>query len=143
MRSLLLALVVAVGAGCASTPRPAPWSVQGATASEERQALAIAEAAKRVLPGTPLEYGGRIVLASEVATRCYGPFAVGEPIAGCVFQGGVYVLWPHPRNPGCFDLAGCSALAHELCHVADWHMTEDQADACGLLVVLEYRKGAP
>ncbi len=133
---------------CAVTHRP--WNVQGGTADEQRVALELAEAAKRATPDRQdyLAYGGTILIVpvAEADARCGGPGS-----AGCGWPGEIVVLWPHPRLPGAgFER---SALAHELCHLGlargiNWWGTvyevpEAQADACALLVVQEWRRGAP
>lgn len=141
MRALLLLVILA---GCAApSPRVGPWTVAGAAdPAAAAQALELVEAARRVYgPGTLLDYAGRAYLGPEVATLCYGALGRGHPVSGCAFGcGGVCILWPHPSHPGCADLAGCSALAHELAHVAG-AQSEAEAEAGGARIVQEWRRG--
>ena len=140
---LILALLLL--AGCA-TPR-GPWVVQGvASADEEAQALALVEAAKRVLPDEKgwLAQGGTIWLFPDVSFAC----AVPAPLkpAGCCEPGRVWVRWPHGSAA---DLTG-SALPHELAHLGLASgggfsgpldlVSEARADAGALIVVQEYRR---
>lgn len=135
-----LPLIALLLAGCASGPKPQPWTVAGTASSEEaRQALALVDAAQVVYPDVPLKvWGRRIVLAPEVGVLCYGlPPSAG--ISGCADVENVYVRWPHGACP---DLT-CSALPHELAHLCTNGGTETQAAAGALLIVKEYRRAQP
>jgi hypothetical protein len=140
-----LALAILALTACA-TPR-GPWTVQGvASSDEEAQAIALVEAAKRVLPDEKgwLAAGGRIWLGPDVAFAC----AVPAPLkpAGCAEPGAIWVRWPHGAAA---DLTA-SALPHELAHLGLASgggfsgppdlVSEARADAGALLVVQEYRK---
>lgn len=148
-RAIPIALLLAA---CAA-PR-GPWVVQGvASSAEELQAIALAEAAKRVLPDAKdwLAGGGTIYLFPDVSWAC--PVPAGRVATGCSETGAIFVLWPHPRCGPADDLT-CSALAHELAHLglargggmfggAVDLATDDQADAGALLIVQEYRRSLP
>lgn len=139
---------------CACAAPRGPWVVQGvASREEEIQALALAEAARRVLPDAKdwLSAGGTIYLSPDISWAC--PVPTGRVAAGCSEPGAIFVLWPHPRCGPAADLT-CSALAHELAHLGLAKgggvfggpvdlATEDQADAGALLVVQEYRRSLP
>jgi hypothetical protein len=111
--------------------------VSGSAASEDAdQAIALTEAAKRVMPGSPLDLGGEIRLLPAINDLCYPGVPTTYVITGCLAKGGIYVRWPLGT---CADLT-CSALPHELCHIGQGYKTrEDTADACALLVVKDYR----
>jgi hypothetical protein len=137
MKTLLAALALA---GCVSGPKPGPWVVSATTdASTARQALALVDAAKRLMPDSPLEYGGDIRLLPDINALCYPHLQTDMVISGCL-NSAVYVRWP---LRGCADLT-CSALPHELCHVGQGYTSTDvTAGACALLVTQEYRRGMP
>ncbi len=135
---LIIALLLLVG--CA-TPK-GPWVVQGvASADEEAKALALVEAAKRVLPDEKgwLAWGGTIWLQPDLTGICSVP--PPKVPTGCASPQAIWVLYPHPV--GGYDLA-LGALPHELCHLGLARggafggpldmATEDQANACALLV---------
>lgn len=132
-----LAVLALSLAACAHSPKqPTSWTVKGGTLGERQIALALVTAARRAYPSIPP--GGQIVIAPEVATRCYGPLAAGAPVAGCR-KGKVYVLWPHPKMPGAsFER---SALAHELGHAAFPLGTEAQASEAAEIIMAEYAWG--
>lgn len=148
MRRLSLALLLL--SACA-TPQGL-WYASGLYSDDVlKQATAIVEAAKRVTPDEKgyLAQGGMIWIEPSIVGAC--PVLTGDTPAGCSEPGGIWLLWPHPRcSPGS-DLT-CSALAHEACHLGlargggllggpVVYATEDQADACALLVNQEYRRG--
>ena len=133
-----MVLLLSIQIAACEHRRPGPWVIQGGTPVDERQALAIADAARRVYVGTALDNGGTITLAAPVGELCFGWSGRDRPISGCTTQGGVIVLWPHPKCPPDADLS-CSALAHELAHVA-FAQTEAAADAGSLLIITEYRR---
>lgn len=140
-----LPLIALLLAGCATTPKPGPWSVATAPdAVTAAQALAIVDAAKTLYPGT-LEYGKVIRLLPDIDVPCWGAPAQpgGLVTAACFREADLFVKWPHPKCPAGADLT-CSAEAHELCHLAlRGEATELQADACGLLVAQEWRRSQP
>lgn len=131
-----------------ATPK-GPWRVVGvASDAEAAQALAIVEAAKRVTPDEKgwLAMGGTLYLQPDVRGVCT---SVTHP-SGCATPHALWVLHPHPV--GGYDLAA-GALPHELCHIGLESgggfagpviiPNDDQADACALLVLKEYRRRAP
>lgn len=151
---LILALLLLVG--CA-TPR-GPWVVRDHLPEEfGPQTLAMIEAAKAVTPDAKgwLARGGTVWWhsGSETVLDSYCGARPGAIITGCSFPGRVDVLfWPwaplnHGTNPP--DITR-TALAHELCHIGLETgggyggpvriPSEEQADACALLVIQEYRK---
>ncbi len=144
---LILALLLL--AGCA-TPK-GPWVVQGvASADEEAKALALVEAAKRVLPDEKgwLAWGGTIWLQPDLTGICSVP-PPKRPTA-CTSPRSIWLLYPHPV--GGLDVLG-SALPHELCHLGlatggafsgPLDLKSDtEADACAARVLEEYRRRAP
>lgn len=136
---IIIALLLLVG--CA-TPK-GPWVVAGPGTPEATQARAneLVEAAKRVTPDRKgwLSQGGTIWLKSYVGDTCY---ALPPKIpTGCAAPQSIWILYPHPAAG--YDLDG-GALPHELCHLGLAKggafggpldtATDDQADACSLLV---------
>jgi len=137
-----LALLALLAAGCAHAPaRPTAWTVTGGTPEEQAQALAIVQAAVRLYPSLPPQ---EVHLLPAIDRPC--GYRLPEPdgvyhYAGCVASG-VWVLWPHPR---CHPDLTCSALSHELCHLAlnVWgndKESQGRVDACALLITQEYRR---
>lgn len=145
MRFLVLLALTA----CA-TP-DGPWRVSGLGVSDDTkaQALALVEAAKRVLPDDNgwLAQGGTIWLEPVISGACYVP----PPMlpTGCASPRSIWVLYPHPT--GGLDVTR-GALPHELAHLGLASgggfagpldlVSEERADAGALLVTQEYRRAA-
>jgi hypothetical protein len=137
MRPLLLALLLA---GCGSTS----WTVSGGTPAEQAQVHELVAAAEVALPDVAdvLAEGGRVFIVAEpdtVAVVC----GVGK--SGCI-GGGVWVLWPHPACTEGATFWECSAMAHELGHIAPGDVRncdQERAEQRGRLIKLQYAKDHP
>lgn len=140
----LILLAALLLAGCA-TPKGS-WRVEGdVTEAERLEALELVEAARRILPDEQgwLAMGGVIYMRPDVTGVCSAP-APRVP-TGCSSPHALWVLFPHPVHGR--DLPA-SSLPHELCHIglerpSTWFEpviipSDEQADACALLVRLEY-----
>lgn len=114
--------------------------VTGSDPSTRTQALGIIAAAQRVFPES-LDEGRVVRLMPDINAACFAGLPAGAIVYGCIGFEDIFVKWPHPSCGHDDDLT-CSALAHELCHAATG-MGDGQADACALIVNLEYRKSLP
>jgi hypothetical protein len=141
---LLIGAAVLAFSGCAHAPTrpPGTWEVVGGTPAQQAQALALVDAAKTALPDSKglLARGGVVRLMAEIPSSPFGCFATPpKKLSGCSGPGRIDVLWPHPKCPAGADLT-CSALAHELAHLALGTSDQGRSDAGGALVVKEYRR---